>query len=202
MQIGPQTLSNAGAGFAYNQSAAGGPVFSFTDTPDQYMQNPYGTMVRPILDVNRIRAEMAPTQNQILLPQSISIPTRNLQIISSQVRPMHQQETFVPIQPDQKYSTQMSARIKYLGAPVRNDIMQPLPSVQLPHTTIISAGPSEPMPLVAASAAMRENPKEMNFLPVGNPPSPPPPPALLKLAATFKETEYSVISMTEYNTCF
>lgn len=176
MQIGgpysSQSFPNAGAGFAYNQSAAGGPVFSFTDAPDQYMQNPYGTIVRPVLDVNRIRAEMAPTEQQSLLPQSISIPTQHLHIISSQVRPMYQQEMFVPIQPDQKYSTQMSARIKYLGAPVRNDIIKPLPSVQLPNTTIISAGPSGPMPLVAASAAMRENPREMNFLQVVIPQAP------------------------------
>jgi hypothetical protein len=160
-----QSYPNAGTGFAYNQSAAGGPVFSFTDSPDQYMQNPYGTMVRPVLDVNRIHAEMAP-MNQQILPHTMTIPTNNLHIISSQIRPMHQQETFFPVQPDQKYSTQMSARIKYLGAPIRNDFIKPLPSAQLPHTTTISAGPSGPMPLVAASAAMKENPKEMKFLPV------------------------------------
>ena len=155
----------AGGSFVPNAPLGPNGIFSYTDNPEQYLQNPYGTMVRPVLNVNYLQAELNPNVPHPI-PQTISIPADNLRIISSQVRPMQQPETYVPVVPDQKYSTQMSARIKYLGAPIRNDIMKPLPPSQIPDTTIISAGPSAPMPLVVASAAMKESPKEIHFLQV------------------------------------
>ena len=158
-------LPAAGTFLPYANPASSNEIFSFTGHQEEYLQNPYGTMVRPVLNVNALQAELNP-KLPYGMPQTISIPAENLRVISSQVRPMQQPETYVPIPLNQKYTTQISARIKYLGAPLRNDMMKPLPPVQLADTTIISAGPSQPMPIVAASAAMRESPKEIRFLTV------------------------------------
>ena len=74
----------AGGSFVPNAPLGPNGIFSYTDNPEQYLQNPYGTMVRPVLNVNYLQAELNPNVPHPI-PQTISIPADNLRIISSQV---------------------------------------------------------------------------------------------------------------------
>jgi hypothetical protein len=74
-------------------------------------------------------------------------------------------ETYVPIGPNPKYQTKMSARVTYLGAPFKNDYNAPTaPYSKLPETMTISPVPTRPMPIAAASAAIQDSPKQVSYL--------------------------------------
>ena len=173
--------ANAGAMMTRTQNFGGGELpqgfqnypplstvipHSYTDAPTSHLSNPYGTMTRPALEINSLRAERPSTYST--LPETITIPADYVRVISSQVRPMQTQENFVPIysKQDQKHSNQMSARVRYQGPTFKS----PLPTSQMsapsriPSTTVLHVGASAPLPLTAASAASQnERIKQLKF---------------------------------------
>jgi hypothetical protein len=139
-------------------------LMSFTDPPDSYMTNPYGSIQRPILNSHHIQYDTAVNATSIL-PQHIAIPSEHIQIVSSQVKPFN--TVFSAPQSmsiERKGSSVSSVRVKSLGRESLLESAHETPQYRIPDSMTISVGPTPIMPIVAASATRRDWAKEIRFL--------------------------------------